>query len=584
MSKEEGLPIDKHIFRFNRDIFGGSETFTYIGDGELGGKARGLAFIQEKIVPYFYKNPIPQVIVQVPRLTVITTRFFDLFLKNNDLFEIAFSQESDERIAHRFQKAELPPELLGDLRTFISKIHNPLAIRSSSILEDSAHSPFAGVYETKMIPNNQPDTDSRFNRLLEAIKFIYASTFFKKAKAYLMSVNHKTVDEKMAVIIQEIAGKRHGDRYYPNISGVARSYNFFPFGEAKFEDGVVNLALGLGKTIVDGELSWSYSPAFPDTDPPFNTTQDLLYQTQTKFWAVNMGKPPAYDPIKETEYLVKNNLNAAEYDNTLHLISSTYDIENDRINIGTGLPGPRIITFAPLRRSNIIPINDSLRSIIKRCEDTSGEKVEVEFAIDFDNSINLNADFSLLQLRPLVLSQEFVEINENDLSGSNVLLASKRVLGAGVIDTIQDIVYIKPETFDLKFSQQIAEQIEKVNYTLIENERHYLLIGLGRWGTSDPWLGIPVVWGQISGAKVIVESAIPDKGIELSQGYHFFHNLSNLGVGYFSLDYKNNYKIDWNWLAHQNIISETNFLRHVRLKSCLKVKIDARNRMGVILK
>jgi hypothetical protein len=584
MSKEEGLPIDKHIFRFNRDTFGGSETFTYIGDGELGGKARGLAFIQEKIIPYYANNPFPQVTVQVPNLTVITTYFFDLFLKNNDLFDIAFSQESDERIAHRFQKAELPPELLGDLRAFISKIHKPLAIRSSSILEDAAQSPLAGVYETKMIPNNQPDTDSRFNRLLEAVKFVYASTFFKKSKAYMMSVNHKMTDEKMAVIIQEVAGKRHGDRFYPNISGVARSYNFFPFGDAKFEDGVVNLALGLGKTIVDGGLVWSYSPAFPDTDPPFNTTQDLLDQTQSNFWAVNMGKPQAYDPIKETEYLIKANLNHAEYDNTLYLISSTYDAENDRINIGTGSPGPRIITFAPLRKSNIIPINDSLKSIIKHCEDASNEKIEIEFAIDFDNSIDLRANISLLQVRPIVLNQESIEIDESDLSGSDVLAASERVLGCGAIETIQDIVYIKPKSFDLKYSRQIAEQIEKINYSLIENESPYLLIGLGRWGTSDPWLGIPVVWGQISGAKVIVESAIPNKGIELSQGYHFFHNLSNLGVGYFSLDHDSKFKIDWNWLDQQITVTETQFVRHVKLNSFLNIKIDARKRLGVILK
>jgi len=584
MSKEKGLAAGKNVFRFSRDTFGGSETFTYIGGGEIGGKAQGLAFIQEKIIPQYFDNPFPQVTVHVPNLTVITTHFFDLFLKNNNLSEIAFSDESDERIAHRFQKAELPPELIGDLRAFISKIRNPLAIRSSSILEDTAHSPFAGVYETKMIPNNQPDTDSRFNRLVEAIKFVYASTFFKKAKSYMLSVNHKIIDEKMAVIIQEIAGKRYGDRYYPNISGVARSYNFFPFGDAKFEDGVVNLALGLGKTIVDGGLTWSYSPAFPDTDPPYNTTQDLLYQTQTEFWAVNMGKPPAYDPIKETEYLIKCNLNHAEYDNTLSLISSTYDTENDRINIGTGIPGPRIITFAPLRKTNIVPINDALRSIVKRCEDSSGEKVEIEFAIGFNNSPDLHADFSLLQVRPIVLNQNSIEINKDDLSGKDVLLASERVLGCGVIENIQDIVYIRPEAFDLKYSKQIAEQIEIINLSLTEKECPYLLIGFGRWGTSDPWLGVPVVWGQISGAKVIAESTMPGINIELSQGYHFFHNLSNLGIGYFSLNHNDNYEIDWNWLDQQNIITETQFVKQVRLKSCLKIKIDARNKLGVILK
>ncbi len=584
MDTGKGLSTEKQVFRFNRNTFGGSETFTYIGDGELGGKAKGLAFIQEKVIPYYSAYPLPQVNIRVPKLTVITTYFFDLFLKNNDLYETAFSDESDERIAHRFQKAELPPELIGDLRALISKINRPLAVRSSSILEDTGYSPFAGVYETKMIPNNQSETDSRFNRLVEAVKFVYASTFFKKSKAYIKSVNQKLVNEKMAVIIQEVAGKRHGDRYYPNISGVARSYNFFPFGEAKFEDSVVNLALGLGKTIVDGGLAWAFSPAYPETDPPYNTTHDLLYQTQTKFWAVNMGKPPAYDPIKEIEYLTRCNLNDADYDNTLSLISSTYDTENDRINIGTARPGPRIITFAPLRKANVIPINDALKSIIKKCEDASGQKVEIEFAVDFNNSPDLSADFSLLQVRPILLDQKSIEINETELTGADVLAASRRVLGCGIIDNIRDIVYIRPEAFDLKYSKQMAKQIEKMNLDLTETECPYLLIGLGRWGTSDPWLGIPVVWGQISGAKVIVESTVREMNIELSQGYHFFHNLSNLGVGYFSLSNNDDCKIDWNWLDQQDAAEVTRFVRHVKLKSNLKIKIDARKKLGVILK
>jgi hypothetical protein len=578
------LPLSKNIFRFSRDTFGGTEAFTYIGEGELGGKAEGLAFIQKKIIPSFTPNSFPLVTVRIPKLAVITTRYFDLFLESNRLFDIAYSDESDERIAHRFQKAELPPDLVGDLRALISIIHSPLAIRSSSILEDKAHSPFAGVYETKMIPNNQPDMDSRFNRLIEAVKFVYASTFFKKAKAAMMSVNCKIQDEKMAVIIQEIAGRRHGDRFYPNISGVARSYNFFPFGDAKFEDGVVNLALGLGKTIVDGGFVWFYSPAFPSADPPYNTIQDLINQTQTEFWAVNMGKPFAYDPIKETEYLIKYNLNDAEYDNTLSLISSTYDVQDDRINIGTESSGPRIITFAPLRKTNNIPFNDLLRSVVKLCEDSSGNKVEIEFAVNFDNSTSLTTDFSLLQVRPIVLNQKSIEIHKNDLLGENILLASEHVLGCGLIETIQDVVYIKPETFDLKYSQQIAVEIEKINYSLVEKQCHYLLIGFGRWGSSDPWLGIPVAWGQISGAKAIVESSIPNMNVELSQGYHFFHNISNLGIGYLSLNQKDKYRIDWDWLDRQSLVTETQFVKQVKLKSCLKVKINAKERLGVIIK
>ncbi len=582
--KEDHPPLHQKIIRFDRDTFGGTETFTYIGEGELGGKAEGLALIQNKLIPHFSDNPFPPVAVHVPSLAVVTTRFFDGFMESNRLYDAAFSNERDEHIAHLFQKAELPPDLIGDLRSLISRTHSPLAVRSSSLLEDRASTPFAGVYETKMIPNNQPDLDTRFKKLVEAVKFVYASTFFRKAKAYAASVSHRIEDEKMAVIIQEIAGKRHGDRFYPNVSGVARSTNFFPFGNATFEDGVVNLALGLGKTIVDGGLVWFYSPAFPHTDPPCKSIRDLTIQTQTEFWAVHMGRPPAHDPLKETEYLVKCGLNDAEYDNTLSLVASTYDEQNDRIVIGAGSPGPRIVTFAPLLKTDQIPMNDLLKSVMKLCEEISGNKVEIEFAVNFDRSSGLRADFNLLQVRPIVLNRESVDIGRDELAGKGVLLASERVLGCGSIDSIKDVVYIRPDAFDFRHSREIAGQVEKLNSRLVNSGRPYLLIGFGRWGTSDEWMGIPVVWGQISGAKVIVEAAMPGMNLEPSQGYHFFHNLSNLGIGYFSLKPDDPYKIDWGWLDRQIPASETRFVRHVELKSCLKVKMNAGIRLGVIIK
>ncbi len=584
MNERKSLSANERIFRFNRETFGGTETFTYLGDGELGGKARGLALIQEAILPLLATRPLPSVSVYVPNLLVVTTRFFDLFLENNGLSCAALAGQSDDRIAHRVQKAELPPELVGDLRAFASKIHSPLAVRSSSLLEDQAQAPFAGVYETKMIPNNQPDLDSRFNRLVEAVKFVWASTFFKKATTYMASVGRSPEEEKMAVIVQEIAGQRHGDRFYPNISGVARSCNFFPFGHAAFDDGIVNLALGLGKTIVDGSRVWSYSPAFPGTDPPFATARDLLEQTQTDFWAVNMGKPPAHDPIRETEYLVQCGLADADYDDTLALAASTYDAENDRIRMGTGTAGPRVLDFAPLRRANVLPFNEALDDVIDRCREASGGHVEIEFAVNFENRPRLCADISLLQVRPIALRREPADIRESDLSGPGVLLASERVLGYGVIDTLRDIVYLRPESFDFRHSRQMAEEIEAVNARLVGQQRPYLLIGFGRWGSTEPSLGIPVAWGQISGARVIVESSLPGKDIDLSQGYHFFHNISSLGVGYFSHKPGDPYAIDWDWLAGRRLVSETRFVRHVEAESCLKVVMDAGKKLGVILK
>ena len=316
-------PYHKTLTRFDRQFFTGKEKFNYIGSGSLGGKAHGLARMKGIIESKLIKKFAPDILINIPTLTVITTDYFDLFMKQNDLYDIVFSNKRDDLIAHAFQKADLPVQLVGDLRALVQDVHTPLAIRSSSKLEDAMYEPFASVYATKMIPNNQPGVDLRFKKLVESIKYVYASTFFKGASNYMKATHHNTLDEKMAVIIQEVVGFRYGDRFYPNISGVARSYNFYPTGHAKPEDGVVDLALGLGKAIVDDANAWSYSPAYPKTNPPYNSIGDLLKQTQTEYWAVNMGKPPAYDPIKETEYMLKYNLGDAEYDGTLRYIAST---------------------------------------------------------------------------------------------------------------------------------------------------------------------------------------------------------------------------------------------------------------------
>jgi hypothetical protein len=569
---------------FNRDFYNETEEYTYIGDGELGGKASGLASIKEKIVSHYNQNNSTGILVNIPRLVVITTRFFDRFMEQNDLYDIALSDLSDERLAHHFLKAQLPPDLIGDLRALIANVHAPLAVRSSSLLEDSLESPFAGVYETKMIPNNQPDTDTRFHKLTEALKFVYASTFFRNARSYIKTTPHNLQDEKMAVIIQEVVGRRHHDRFYPNISGVARSYNFYPTGHAKPEDGVVNLALGLGKTIVDGGTVWTYCPQYPEVSPPYNSINQLLKQTQVDFWGVNMGKPPAYDPVKETEYLVKSTLEQAEYDNTLAKIASTYDYQSDRVNIGTNLKGPRIINFAPILQVEVLPVNRLIKSILQWCEDTFAAKVEIEFALTIDPARDGAVRFGLLQVRPMAVSQEVIEIADSELAGENLVAASDNVMGNGRMDCIRDIVYVVPETFQLKDSKAAAAEITGINRQLVESGTAYALVGPGRWGTSDPWLGIPVEWGQISGARVIIEAQLPGINIDLSQGSHFFHNMSNLGVLYFSIKKHDLCPIDWKWLGEQKVINERKYIRHIRLKSPLTVKVDGRKRIGVIYK
>ncbi|MBN2349371.1 MAG: phosphoenolpyruvate synthase, partial [Bacteroidales bacterium] len=506
---------------------------------------------------------------------------FDIFMQQNNLYEIALSDTTDERIAMAFQQADLPFRIPGILRTFISKIHSPLAIRSSSLLEDAIFEPFAGIYGTKMTPNNQPDIDTRFRKLIEAIKFVYASTYFRAAKDYIKTTRHKTEDEKMAIIIQEVIGVRHNGRFYPEISGIARSYNYYPIGNAKPEEGVVNLALGLGKTIVDGGFSWSYSPSFPQSGPPFNSTGDMLKFTQTEFWAINMGDPPEYDPICEIEYMVKNDLSCAESDNTLKDIASTYDVSSDRIWMGLNGNDPRILNFAPILTGESYPLNKLLKTILKVCEAAFKLPVEIEFALTLSNRI---MKFGFLQVRPIAVSMDETCIKAEEKTGDGVFISSGRVLGNGVLNSIRDIVYVDFVNFNLKASVQIAGEIEMLNRKLVDENRSYLLIGYGRWGTSDPSAGIPVQWHQISGAKVIVEAPVERAYIEMSQGSHFFHNIIGSKIIYFSIQPYPTDKFDRDWLSEQKIIEKRQFVKHIRIKNDLLVKANGRTSQGVILK
>ena len=573
---------DNPFHRFERKFFTSAEDFMLIGSGALGGKAQGLAFIKATLDREFAAGAFPDVEVSIPRLAVITDEHFDRFMSRNALYERALSDATDERIAHAFQGADLPVEIVGDLRALVDEVHTPLAVRSSSLLEDALHHPFAGVYATKMIPNNQPDADARFRKLVEAIKFVYASTFFKGAKDYMRATGHDIKEERMCVIIQEVVGRRCGDRYYPTLSGVARSYNFYPTGRARPDQGVVNLALGLGKTIVDGGVSWSFSPAFPAAAVPYGSIGELLKLTQTQFWSVNMGKPPAYDPIAETEYLAKGSLTDAESDGTLRHVASTYVAASDRLVMGTGQAGPRVLNFSPILDLKDVPLTALVKTLLRAAEEAVGAEVEIEFAMTLDPQHGLPARFGFLQVRPMMVSDEFVEVGEEEMTAENVLTASETVLGNGVVDNLQDVVYVKPETFEARHTPAIAAELETLNAGLVESGRPYLLIGFGRWGSSDPWLGIPVDWPQISGAKVIVEATQPEMNVDPSQGSHFFHNITGFRVSYFSVHHAGEYRIDWGWLARCKCVVETGLVRHVRLSAPLRIRVDGRHGRGVI--
>ncbi len=584
-------PARPTIPAFDRHFFDGTEQFTCIGSGEYGGKAHGLLTMKDLLATGLEaaagagssKACLRQFDVQVPTLTVVTTDRFDAFMEENRLWDFVRAGESDHRIALAFQAANLPVELLGDLYALTRQVHTPLAVRSSSLLEDALDQPFAGVYATKMLPNNQHDVETRFHKLVEAVKFVYASTFFENARNYRRLTGRKEED-RMAVILQAIVGRRYRDRYYPELSGVARSYSFYRSGNTRPEDGVVNLAFGLGKTIVDGAVTWSSSPAFPRATPPYSSVRDLLRQTQVLFWAVNMGRPPAYDPVEEAEFLVQSPVADAEEDGTLRLVASTYDAQSDRLSMGVGIRGPRALNFAPLLVLEEYALNDLLKALLKLGQEALGAPVEIEFAVTFPPEGEEGpARFGFLQIRPMSVSDTVVDIDLPSIDRGNLLLASERVMGNGLATGVRDVVYVKPDVFDARHTPTIAADIARINVGLVDEGIPYLLIGFGRWGSSDPWLGIPVTWSQIGGAKAIVEATLPAMNVDLSQGSHFFHNISSFGVSYFSIPFHGDFPIDWEGLARQNAVSETDFVRHVRLASPLRIAVDGRQGHGAIL-
>ncbi len=576
-------PHNHDLPPFGRDFFGSSDIASRIGNGAIGGKASGLADIRNTLATHFPGGSYKNIEITIPRFVVITTDIFDRFMERNDLYGEALSGKPDQYIADDFQRADFPAEFIGDLRALVEGVKRPLAIRSSSMLEDAMYKPFAGVYATKMIPNNQPGTDDRFRRLIEGIKLIFASVFFRNARDYHEAAGFKTEDEKMAVVIQEVVGEEHYERFYPNLSGVARSYNYYPAGRSAPEQGVVDLALGLGKTIVDGGKSWTYCPAFPRVAPPTGSPAELVKITQTKFWAVNLGKPPGHDPIRETEYMVEDDLKTAEYDNTLKDIVSTYRHADDRLVIGMGADGARVLTFAPLLTLGIYPFNDLIKELLEICRESVGAPVEIEFAMNLDPRGKRPARLGFLQVRPMVVSDEEVTVEEDDLNSEKRLASSNKALGNGIVDTIDDIIFVPPDKFDVAKTGQIAEELSRHNRKMIEAKRHYILIGFGRWGSSDPWLGIPVEWGMISNTRVIIEAALPDMNKEMSQGSHFFHNLTSFKVFYFSVPLEGRFNINWDVLKNMEIIDETDHVVHARSVKPLTVKVDGRHGRGVIL-
>ena len=552
------------------------------GDSRIGGKASGLVSIIEGLRHRGSNTAFPMH-VYVPEFSVITTEFFLDFVQHNDLRSYADGNHPDDRIALAFMRGEISPRLTGELWKFVSRTREPVAVRSSSLREDELKSPLAGIYQTKMIPNNQPSDEIRFRKLIEAVKLVWASTYFSDSREFHRGIGGSASQEAMAVILQKVVGRRYGNRFYPLISGVARSFNYYAFGKAKPSDGVVNLALGLGKSIVDGGLCWSYSPASPKAPPPFGSAGDMLKGTQSTFWAVNMERITVYDPVKETEYMISSHLEDADYDDTLKYVASTYLPESDRFVHGTGREGPKVVNFAPVLDDRIIPLNDTVREVLDLCAKEANGPVEIEFAVMGPGQSEA-ASLGLLQVRPIAAFSEEVDISEAEMQGERTVARSRRALGNG-ITKIQYVVYVKPEPFSTSKTRQIATEIADINRRLSKENHTYLLIGYGRWGSSDPWLGIPVTWGHISCAKAMIEISGPRMRVELSQGSHFFHNLSSFGVGYLSINEPLDGPVKLEIIsAGSELVHETEHIRCLRIPEGVIVKIDGRKGLGVVLR
>lgn len=579
LSKGRGI-----IAKFYAERFDEYFTFTRIGDGSLGGKARGLAFLDSVIQRHWELNTYKNIQVSIPKTVVLTTEVFDSFMQENNLYDIALSDLPDEEILWHFVHAKIPFKYHKDLYTFISFINAPIAIRSSSLLEDSQYQPFAGVYSTYMIPRAENDIDM-MEILSEAIKSVYASAYFKDSKAYMTATSNMIDEEKMAIVLQEICGQKYKNKFYPTISGVVRSVNFYPIEPEKPEDGIVDMAFGLGKHIVEGGKVLRFSPNHPDKILQLSNPKMALRETQKTFFALDLNaesfKPCVNDGINLLKLRIKN----AEEDRSLNMVASVYDYENDIIKDGLHYDGKRIITFNSILKYKALPIAEILNTVMKIGQTEMNNPVEIEFAININPIKNNQTTFNLLQIRPIVENTEEINLNIDDIKKENSIVYCCSALGNGLISDIKDFVYVKPDNFDASNNKELTLEIEKINNDFLKQKKNYILMGPGRWGSSDHWLGIPVRWSQISASRLIIESGLENYRVDPSQGTHFFQNLTSFRVGYFTINtYINNGYCDYDFLNSQKSIYESNSIRHVQFDKNLTIKIDGKKKIGVILK
>lgn len=570
---------------FSRRHFDASNAFVRIGGGSLGGKGRGLAFMNSILYRYGVTNRFPGTLISVPPTAVIGTDVFDLFMQQGELREHVLGDVTDREVNEQFLQAEFPPQILSDLEAFLDQVRYPLAVRSSSLLEDSQFQPFAGVYATYMLANSHTDLSIRLAQLVDAIKLVYASSYSQGAKSYIEASNNRIEEEKMAVIIQQMVGQRYGDHDYPHFSGIANSANFYPAHGMEPKDGVAVVALGLGRTVVEGGKALRFSPAHPEILPQFGTIDDWLKLSQEKFYAVDVSDPEAFPNEFDDFNLVHLDLSVAEKDETLASVGSVYSPDNNMIYDGLGRPGTRLVSFAHILKADLFPLAKILVLLLELGRRTMSAEVEIEFAVVLGDGELRPHQFGFLQIRPLAACYETPDISADLMASSGALIATDLALGNGRQDDIYDIVYVPRQNFAREETEAIAEEIAVHNRRLVEEGRPYLLVGPGRWGSSDRWLGIPVRWEQISGAGVIVETDLDDFKVTPSEGTHFFQNLTSFQVGYLTVNStKGAGHVDWSWLDQHLAAHDGPYTRHIALSEPLTVLIDGRTSKGLVLK
>lgn len=569
---------------FDRERFDEYSNFARIGEGSLGGKGRSIAFMDNLVKEHTVFDQYENLPVKIPRTVVLCTDIFDEFIESNDLLAIALSDVPDEDILKRFLEASLPERLTEDLLAFLETVKAPIAVRSSSLLEDSHYQPFAGVYSTYMIPNLENDKTQTLNILCDAIKSVYASVFYKASKTYMLATKNLIDQEKMAIVLQEAIGSTFGTRFYPTLSGVVRSLNFYPVGNEKSEEGIANIVLGFGKYIVDGGISLNFSPYHPQNIIQLSSVDYALRDTQRFFYALDLTNTKLKFSPDDAFNLLKLNIKDAEKDGSLKFIASTYNPMEQMIYDGYYEGGRKIISFTNILQHETFPLSKILQETMRIGQEEMGRAVEIEFAVDIKNRDE--GCFYLLQIRPIVQNKEILNEDLSIVDSDKTILISHSALGHGISDDVYDIIYVKSNNFNAANNPQIALEIEKINKQFLDLDKNYILVGPGRWGTSDHWLGIPVKWSQISNARILVETVLAGYRIDPSQGTHFFQNLTSFGVGYFFINpfMNENDLFDEKYLNNFPAVYETEYIRHVQSQNPMIIKINGKESIGVVFK